>query len=188
METGHLIAPAYLTCLPCFQEEGTFMRMEKCSFFPSTTVQEDSPTSFVLPGVLPAETWLLLDAEAHTVTLLTLQGAERIPTFRSFQLTPSATTIFLTLLQAYPQSCSYQSLFDSLYPQQANREQVWEKSLAVPPVRRALKALLPMLRSFRLRVISLRGHGYVLAAMTNQTASQEQEHIHPKQQREGEQA
>ncbi|HEU5376343.1 MAG TPA: hypothetical protein VFV38_12940 [Ktedonobacteraceae bacterium] len=125
-----------------------------------------SASVFVLPGLLPAEQRLLLDPETHTALLLTVAGADAFSWFRFFPLTPSATQVFLTLLQAYPRACSYQSLFRSLYPLASTheeREEVWESKLAVPPIRRALKALLPTLRSLGWQVISLRGQGYLLA-------------------------
>lgn len=145
-----------------------FPPMEKRSLFQPTTKRAALPASvFALPGILPADRRLLLDPETHTAILLAVEGSDAVPMFRSFQLTPSATTVFFTLLQAYPHHCSYQSLFWSLYPPaptQDEREQTWERALAVPPVRRALKALLPALRSFGFQVISLRGQGYVLAS------------------------
>ncbi len=150
------------------RKEDMFTRMEKHLVFQPATARYASPASvFVLPGILPADRRLLLDPETHTAILLALEGSDAVPMFRSFQLTPSATAVFFTLLQAYPHYCSYQSLFHSLYPPgpaPSEREQVWEKELALPPVRRALKKLLPALRSFGLQVISLRGQGYVLAS------------------------
>jgi biotin operon repressor len=109
---------------------------------------------------------LLLDPETHTAIVLTIEGSDAVPMLRSFSLTPSATRVFLTLLQAYPHYSSFQSLFRSLYPSppaQDGQELAWERALSVTPVRRALKALLPMLRSLGWQVVSLRGQGYVLA-------------------------
>jgi hypothetical protein len=166
--------------------------MEKRLLFQQSTPRYTLPTAvFTLPGILPADRRLLLDPEMHTAILLSLEGSDAVPIFSSFQLTPSATTIFLTLLQAYPQYCSYQSLFRSLYPSTLARDEgecVWEKDLAVPSVRRALKALLPALRSLGLQVISLRSQGYVLAALTDPRALREQERIEAEQQREREDA
>ncbi len=164
--------------------------MEKCPLFQPITKRASSPASvFVLPGILPADRRLLLDPETHTAILLALVGSDAGPMFRSFQLTPSATTIFFTLLQAYPQHCSYQTLFCSLYPpmpEEGEHEWLWERALAVPPVRRALKALLPALRTFGLQVISLRGRGYILAAIADPKALPEKEFTRIDQRRKGE--
>jgi hypothetical protein len=152
----------------CLRKEGRSTRMEEHLLFQPTAARYVSSVSvFVLPGILPADRRLLLDPVTHTAILLAVEGSDAAPMFSSFQLTPSATTVFLMLLQAYPHYCSYQSLFHSLYPPtlaQDERDQVWERKLAIPPIRRALKALLPALRSFGLQVISLRGQGYVLAS------------------------
>lgn len=166
--------------------------MEKRSLFQLPAPRYALPASvFALPEILPTDRRLLLDVETHTAILLSLEGSDAVPMFRSYQLTPSAATVFLTLLQAYPQYCSYQSLFRSLYPStpaQDAGERVWEKDLAVPPVRRALKALLPALRSLGLQVISLRSQGYVLVALTDPRILREKEKTETKRQIEGENA
>lgn len=122
---------------------------------------------FDIPAILPTQTRLVLDPVTHTAMLLSERGVESVPLFRFFSLTPSAQQVFLSLLQAYPQYCSHRSLFLALYPETAcQEEQVWmeEKDLAIPPVRRALKSLLPTLRACGLQAISLRGQGYLLAS------------------------
>ncbi len=144
--------------------------MKEQVLFPSTTARDVSAAAvFVLPGLLPAEKRLLLDPETHTALLLAGEGSGAALVVR---LTPSATAVFLRLLQAYPSACSYQALFRSLYsppPAPDERDRAWERALAVPPIRRALKALLPALRRFGFQVISLRGQGYVLASAHDPT-------------------
>ncbi len=128
-------------------------------------MMHDGPSLFALPELLPNTARLLVDEDSNTVFLLSFQGPELASSSLSFRLTPSAMRVFVALLHAYPQFCSYRTLFVSLYPlsqeQEANR--VWEYTLAHRPIRRALLALLPTLRGLGLRAVSLRGRGYVLA-------------------------
>jgi hypothetical protein len=153
------------------QQEEDFLRMEKCS---SSQLPALPAYVFDFPGMLPADTRLLLDPVTHTAILLSVVGVESFPMFRSFPLTPSAEQVFLSLLQAYPRYCSHRSLFLALYPDTAsNDEHAWvqEKDLAIPLIRRALKSLLPTLRACGLQAISLRGRGYMLAATTKPNTS-----------------
>lgn len=132
---------------------------------------------FLLPGILPTDRKLLLDRETRTALLIAVEGSDAVPAVRSFLLTPSSTTVFFALLQAYPQYCSYQSLFRARSASTAAQNQQswnWDKAFAVPPIRRALKTLLPTLRSLGLQVVSLRGQGYVLAS-----AQEPGEHAQP---------
>jgi hypothetical protein len=143
------------------------MDIERTSSFPlSQTASSASVQAFALPPeLLSADMRLLLDSCSNTVILLHLENADLAASHSSFQLTPSAMRVFLLLLQAYPAYCSYQSLFLALYPlaqeQEANR--IWQRDLALRPIRRALVALSPALRGLGLQAISLRGQGYVLA-------------------------
>jgi len=118
---------------------------------------------FTLPEILPAHTRIVLDVQARLALLLTLNEGEATPLVRSFQLTPSATRVFLALLQAYPQHCPYQTLVSVLYPVALDTP-VWEPS--VRPIRRALRSLAPILRVFGLDVVALRGRGYLLVSAT----------------------
>ncbi|HEU5383835.1 MAG TPA: hypothetical protein VFV38_51200 [Ktedonobacteraceae bacterium] len=121
--------------------------------------------AFPLPGILPEQTQILLDTHARTAILLKLETEKSTPLLRTFQLTPSAARIFQALLQAYPQYCPYQTLLSALYPgSQEAFAPVWEQR--VRPIRRALMALAPVLQSFGLGVVSLRGHGYLLTPAT----------------------
>jgi hypothetical protein len=135
----------------------------------SPTTQEPSLASlFLFVEMLPADRRLLLDPGAHTAILFKGDGAWGDLQFHSFSLTPSAAQLFFTLLQAYPHYCSYHMLFCALYastPRQDELGRIEDSTLMVLPVRRALKTLLPTLRSLGLQVISLRGQGYVLASV-----------------------
>lgn len=109
--------------------------------------------------------WMLFDTGLTVTELCALRVADvdqqtglllAVEESNAFPLTPSATQVFLTLLQAYPHACSYQSLFRSLSPlasTHAEREEVGESKLAVSPIRRALKAPLPTLRNLGWQVI-----------------------------------
>lgn len=123
---------------------------------------------FPLPEMLPQNVRLLLHVETNTALLLRIEEGEVTSCHGLFHLPPSATRIFLCLLQAYPEACSYHALFLTLYPlsQKHHTEQVWEREhdLALRPIRRALASLSPVLRCFSLHVASLRGWGYVLEA------------------------
>jgi biotin operon repressor len=152
--------------------------MEKRLSSQSANAYAAQPASvFTLPDLLPANMRLLLDPETHTAILLSLEGAESLPLFRSVPLTPASASVFLTLLQAYPLHCSHRSLYRSLYPSpESDDDDAWwgqVKDLALPMVRRALKALLPALRICGLQVVSLRGQGYILASATMQKEDQE---------------
>ena len=79
---------------------------------------------------------------------------------------PTAAPILLALLQHYPQHCPYRELFAVLYPHSRHLdEHAWEqeRGRAIPLIRRALKALLPILRGCGLQAHAVRGQGYVLA-------------------------
>lgn len=140
---------------------------EKRSLVPHSPSRSASvAVVFDVQGLLPHDARLLLDTQTNTAILLRFEGRALASTHRSCQLTPSATRIFLCLLQAYPAFCSYRSLFLTLYPLPKARdgERLWQRELALRPIRRALVALLPALRSFGLQVVALRGQGYLLAA------------------------
>lgn len=119
---------------------------------------------FALPEILPERTRVFLDLHSRTAILLNLDNGEPAPLLHSFQLTPSAARVFLALLQAYPQHCSYQTLL-AVPASQGEPSPVWEQH--VRPIRRALVVLSPVLRAFGLDVIALRGHGYLLASATH---------------------
>lgn len=117
---------------------------------------------FALPEILPGGARVVLDVQSHVAFLLNVENTETTSLLHSFQLTPSAARVFLALLQAYPQHCSYQSLLTVLYPfSPEGPSSAWE--CHVRPVRRALVALTPALRAFGLEVVALRRHGYLLA-------------------------
>lgn len=120
---------------------------------------------FVLPQLLP-NSQLLLDIHVHMVFLFCIKRTAIWLLSPSYRLTPSAARVFLVLLQAYPDYCSYRSLFQALYPpgQEQHDHHIWQKDLILRPIRRALLALAPALRGLGLRVVSLRGQGYVLAS------------------------
>jgi len=144
-------------------------RKEKIGMEKPSSQAAQAAHVFANPSLLPAQTRLLLDPENHTALLVSLEGAALSPLFRSFPLTPSATQVFLSLLQAYPHACSHQALFRALYPEACSPdEQAWdqEKDLAIPLIRRALKSLLPTLRGCGLQAVALRGQGYVLAKLS----------------------
>ncbi len=139
-----------------------FVPDEMCASIISLKKTESMAQVFALPGILPEQTWILLDAHARMVIFLKLNSGDSPPRVRAFQLPPSATRIFLALLNAYPQYCSYQTLLSALYPaSQEETTPVWEHR--VRPIRRALVALAPVLQCFGLDVVALRGRGYVLA-------------------------
>src|SRR5260370_39841714 len=103
--------------------------MERFSPERPTTRQSDSLAHvFVFPELFAAHTLLLLDREAHTALLLSLEEGEKIPSLRSFPLTPSAARVFLALLQAYPRHCAHRALFAALYqlpPGENENERLW---------------------------------------------------------------
>lgn len=134
-------------------------------------MKQDEPSLFALPELLPNNARLLVDANTSTAFLLRFEGPEFTFSSRSFQLTPSATRVFLALLHAYPLFCSYHSLFLALYPlsQEHETNRTWDCALALRPIRRALITLLPTLRDLGLQVVALRGQGYILAAHMSST-------------------
>jgi hypothetical protein len=118
--------------------------------------------------LLPVNRRLVLDPEMRTVLLLSLNEEAETPFFRTFLLSPSATPMFLALLQHYPHHCPHRELFAMLYPHGRHLdESTWEqeRNLAIPLIRRALKSLLPILRECGLQALSVRGQGYVLAPL-----------------------
>src|SRR5579885_988455 len=122
---------------------------------------------FVFPDVFPSHCQLFLDRNTHVAVLLFREETESPPLLRFVPLTPTSANIFLALLHAYPLHCTHQSLYRSLYPSSGGTdEDLWwdqMKAFALPIIRRALKTLGPALRSCGLRVVSLRGEGYLLA-------------------------
>ena len=100
---------------------------------------------FAHADLLPANRRLMLDPDMRTVLLLSLEEEEGDPFFRTFQLPPTATPVFLALLQRYPHHCTHRELFAMLYPDSWNLdEHAWEqeRELAIPLIRQALKSLL----------------------------------------------
>src|SRR5258708_6454846 len=146
-------------------------RMEK-RLISSPTPESTASSAQVLfdhAEILPVGRRLLLDLETRTAILLSLAEGESSCLFRTFLLPPTAAPIFLVLLQTYPHHCTHRALFHALYPQTGSMdEQEWDqkKDLAIPLIRRALKALLPTLRGCGLQAVSLRGQGYVLAPLS----------------------
>jgi hypothetical protein len=136
---------------------------EKSTGVVSDEMAPQTTQVFVLPEVLPAHKRIVLNVHAHVAVLLELDGENPAPLVRSFPLSPSASRIFLALLQAYPQHCPYPTLFLALYlASQEALSEGWEQY--VRPIRRALRYLTPVMRSFGLQVIALREHGYLLSA------------------------
>ena len=143
--------------------------MEKHPSSQSTHADGAQPASvFAFPELFPAGMRLLLDGETHTAFFISLDGGESLPLLRSVPLTPASATVFLALLKAYPLHCSHRSLYRALYPSTEHiDEDAWwgqVKDLALPMMRRALKTLLPALRTCGLQVVSLRGQGYLLTS------------------------
>lgn len=119
---------------------------------------------FTLPEILPEQTQLHLYMDTRIALLLHLYQEEPAPQVHVCQLTPSTLKIFLALLQASPQHCSYQTLFAALYPAtQEAASSAYDPAWSIRPIRRALGLLTPVLRTFGLEVVALRGRGYVLA-------------------------
>jgi len=136
---------------------------EKSTGVVSDEMAPQTTQVFVLPEVLPAHRRIVLNIHAHVAVLIELDGEQSAPLVRSFPLSPSASRIFLALLQAYPQHCPYPTLFLALYlASQEALSEGWEQY--VRPIRRALRYLTPVMRSFGLQVIALREHGYLLSA------------------------
>ncbi len=100
-----------------------------------------------------------------TATLLYTEagGGARIVTQEQFS--PNGMRVLLSLLQAYPNYCPYEALLTSLFPIsiEAARKQLREEwEVSIRPVRAAIASMVAGLRSFGLRVYSLRGLGYIL--------------------------
>lgn len=126
-----------------------------------------SACAFTLPGILPPASCLLLDLRTRTAIHLHLEQGILAPLVGGCPLRPSASRVFLALLQAYPQYCSYQQLFTMLYASVEERHRpVWNPAIGLRPVRRALSSLSPALQYFGLAVIALRTHGYLLTSAT----------------------
>ena len=122
---------------------------------------------FALPGLLPDGIRLLVDPVTRCVIVIPVIGMEPDSLLRSYPLSPSATQLFFALLQAYPHHCSYHMLFRTLYPcalEIAAHDNAWDRQIMLHAVRRARKALMPVLRACGLQALAVRGQGYVLAA------------------------
>lgn len=128
-------------CTGCFSFLDTEIESLRRFILPTVCPpSRPSALAFPLPGILPRQTRLLLDREAHLAILLSFNSTELIPALSLFPLTPSATRVLFSLLQAYPEHCSHRTLFSALFPltqQSAEEERIWEKSLALRPIRRA---------------------------------------------------
>lgn len=122
---------------------------------------------FALPGLLPDGIRLLVDPVTRCVIVIPVIGMEPDSLLRSFPLSPSATHLFLALLRAYPHHCSYHALFRTLYPCASGitaHNNAWDRQIMRHAVRRARKALMPVLRECGLQALAVRDQGYVLAA------------------------
>lgn len=112
---------------------------------------------------LSKQSSVLFDIRSRTALLLHQEGGDPVPLL---PLSPSASRVFLALLQAYPQYCSHQTLLAALYPAvQETPDLGWEQH--VRPIRRALHRLAPVLQAFGLEVVALRRRGYLLAPSPN---------------------
>lgn len=118
------------------------------------------PTVFALPGLLPAQSRLYVDASSRTLTLVAQQEAASAHLIRTHQVSPAELKALLALLQAYPRVCSYQALAQAFFPDAG----VSQGTLAARPIRRAINALQPVLLAFGLRVCAQRAHGYFLVS------------------------
>ena len=116
---------------------------------------------FVLSEILPDHCCLVLDLFHRSVTVLRFEEAVLASSHACFSLTPSAARVLACMLRASPASCSYQALFAALYPLGSDAGG-WEPTLGLRPIRRALRALAPVLRQLGLQVVALRGQGYLL--------------------------
>jgi hypothetical protein len=134
--------------------------MEACRTAPTRMAQ-----MFALEGVLPECLRLVVDPCSHVALLLYLEAGAPVFVLHAVRLTPSAADLLLALLQAYPASCTYRTLFATLYPMDP-----WDKKLATRPIRRAVLALSRALRHLGLTVIARRRHGYVLACTIDATS------------------
>jgi hypothetical protein len=150
------------------------MFIERTSPLQSQAAPSASVHTFTLPELLPPHARLLLDTHTSSALLVHLENADLAASPRSFQLTPASTRVFLLLLTSYPIHCSYHSLFVALYPldQQQEASRIWQRDLALRPIRRAIVTLLPALRGLDLQVVSVRGQGYVLATQEADVQSQ----------------
>lgn len=135
---------------------------------PSVAAGPSSPVAltFRFPELFPRHACLLVDASTNTAILLCFEGGSQVGSHPCFRLTSSATRVLLALLSAYPASCSYRTLCQTLFPLSRGhaRQPRWEKKRDLRPVRRVLATLQPFLHHLGMQVISLRGQGYLLIA------------------------
>lgn len=124
----------------------------------SRRAPETTPQVFTLPWL--ADQQILLVMQAHTAILLKPDMGVHVSAV--YHLTPSATSIFFALLQAYPHYCEYSTLLSTLYPTEETSLSSFQH-LNIRPVRNALYILTPVLQALETEAVVLRKRGYLLA-------------------------
>jgi hypothetical protein len=126
---------------------------------------EEDAIHLALPDLLPAYHTLVVNPAKRIVILLYEEPGDGVRSVREQVFTPSAIRILIPLLQAYPLSCTYESLLRYLYPipVEAVRKQLQEaRETTMRPLRRAISTMKAHLHPFGLQVTSLRNTAYVL--------------------------
>jgi hypothetical protein len=119
---------------------------------------------FSLSGIFPSTTRMWLDP--HIGLAFLWRDEPPAPVLLSCHLTPSGVRVLAVLLQAYPQSCSFEQLFEGLYATGGSESPgEWSPQVGLRPIRRAIWSLLPAMRAFGLAIVSVRKRGYLLTAL-----------------------
>lgn len=132
---------------------------------PDMETSEKEKIHLSLPGLLPENHKLVLNPAKRIVILLYDEPGGESRSVNEHQFPPSGMRILIPLLLRYPDYCPYEVLLANLYPisvEEARKQLHEARDTTLRPLRRAIVGIAADLRSFGLRVCSVRSTGYIL--------------------------
>jgi hypothetical protein len=132
---------------------------------PEMEPSEKEKIHLLLPGLLPENHKLVLNPVKRIVVLLYDEPGGESHSVNEHQFPPSGMRILIPLLLRYPDYCTYEVLLANLYTisvEEARKQLHEARDTTLRPLRRAIVGIAADLRSFGLRVTSVRSTGYIL--------------------------
>ena len=126
-----------------------------------------------LAGLLPPDQKLVINPSMRAATLFSYTPEGEAQIMAQQQFSPNGMRVLIPLLQAYPNYCPYETLLAALFSltlDEARRQLREIREISLRSVRRAIGSLAIGLRAFGLRVRSVRSTGYLVEAISKETA------------------
>lgn len=144
------------------------MNTTDARFQHSQQVQEHLLTFSLSRRLLEENQKLVVDCAQHTVMLICSDplGGERLLIQQQFS--PQAMSVVLSLLQAYPSYCPYETLLVTLFPlslEEARHLLEHNWGAAIRRLRRAIRPIQTPLQAFGFKVSTALGAGYILTPL-----------------------